>query len=74
MESCEPLPFLLADAWLLFLVYDLVETLVQEDGEALAAVLGCGDVIGVVVGYLADIIGNIGHMGMIGQPTLAIRQ
>lgn len=35
----------------------------QEDGEALAAVLGCGDVIGVVVGYLADIIGDIGHKG-----------
>ena len=63
VESCEPFPFLLADAGLPLLVYDLVETLVQEDGEALAAVFGCGDVIGVVVGYLADIIGDIGHKG-----------
>ena len=38
VESCEPLPILWADAWLPLLVYDLVETLVQEDGEALAAV------------------------------------
>ena len=38
VESCEPLPFLCADAGLPLLVYDLVETLVQEDGEALAAV------------------------------------
>lgn len=34
----------------------------QEDGEALTAVLRCGDVARVVVGYLADVIGDIGHM------------
>lgn len=74
MESCEPLPLLPADAGLPLLVYDLVESLVEEDGEALAAVFRCGDVRGAVVGYLANVIGNVGHKGMIGQPTLVIRQ
>ena len=31
----------------------------EEDGEALAAVLRCGDEAGVVVGYLADVIGDV---------------
>ena len=74
VESCQPLSFLWAEAWLLLLVDDLVEPLVQEDGETLAAVLRCADVRGVVVGHLGDIIGDIGHMGMIGQPALVIRE
>ena len=74
VESCEPLPLLPADARLPLLVYDLVEPLVQEDGEALAAVLRRGDVAGVVVGYLADVIGNVRHMGMIGRRSRLCRQ
>ena len=65
VESCEPLPLLPADARLLLLVDDLVETLVEENGEALAAVLRGRHISGVVVGHLADVIGDIGHMGMI---------
>ena len=74
METCEPLPLLWADAGLPLLVDDLVEPLVQEDGEALAAILRGWHIAGVVVGHLGDIIGDIGHMGMIGQPTLVIRE
>ena len=65
METCEPLPLLRADAGLPLLVDDLVEPLVQEDGEALTPVLRCGDIRGVVVGHLGDIIGEIGHTWMI---------
>lgn len=51
VDRRKSLPLLPADSWLPLLVYDLVEPRVEEDGEALAAVLGDGDVIGVVVGF-----------------------
>lgn len=46
----------------------------EEDGEALAAVFWRGDVAGVVVGYLAYVIRDVGHKGMIGQPALVVRE
>lgn len=42
---------------LLLLVYYLVGSLVKEDGEALAAIRGCGDVE---------------RMGLVEQPTLVV--
>lgn len=63
METCEPLPFLRADARLLLQVDDLVEPLMQEDGKALAAAFRRGDVRGVVVGYLADVIREVHAFG-----------
>lgn len=44
-----PLP---ADTWLPLLVYDLIKSLVEEDGEALAAVRRCRIASWAVVGYL----------------------
>lgn len=63
MESCQPLPLLPADARLLLLVDNLVETLVQKDGKALAAVLRGRRIAGKVVGHLADVIRDIGRRG-----------
>ena len=73
MESCEPLFLLRADARLLLLVDDLVEPLMHEDGEALTTVFRYGDVARVVVGYLADVIGDIGHKWVIGHSIPVIR-
>lgn len=56
---------MIAAIWLVFLVDDLVELFIQKDGEALAVVVWGRDVAGVVVGYLADVIRDVGHMGMI---------
>lgn len=74
VDRRKSLPLLPADSWLPLLVYDLVEPRVEEGGEALAAVLRGRYIAGVVFGYLADIIRYVGHMGMIGQPALVIRQ
>lgn len=51
--------------WLVFLVDDLVELFMQEDGEALFLVLGRRKEIGAVVWYIADVIRNVGYIGMI---------
>ena len=50
-----------AESCLLLLVDDLVEALVQEDGQPLPLIIRRGDVGGVVVGNLGDVIRNIGH-------------
>lgn len=47
--------------WLVFLVDDLVELFMQEDGEALFPVLWCWDIIGMVVGDLADVVWSVEH-------------
>lgn len=72
MDCRHPLSLLWADAWLPLLVYDLVESLVEENGEALAAICRCGDVAGVVVEYLTDVIRNVGHAWMIRPGVEAI--
>ena len=64
---------LFAVPWLVFLVDDLVELFMQEDGESLFAVLGRRKEIGVVIWYLAYVVGDVGHMRMIGQPALVVR-
>ena len=51
--------------WLVFLVDDLVQLFMQEDGQSLFAVLGRRKEIGAVVWYLADVIRDVGHIGMI---------
>lgn len=57
--------FVFVVPWLVFLVDDLVELFMQEDGESLFAVLGRRKVIGVVIWYLGYVVGDVGHMGMI---------
>lgn len=49
------------------LVDDLVELFMQKDGESLFAALGPRKVTGVVVWYLAYVVGDVGHMGMINK-------
>ena len=67
VDGGEALAVLPADAGLLLLVDDLVEALVQEDGQPLPLGVGCGCVAGVVVGDLGDVIRDIGHTWMIGR-------
>lgn len=61
VDGGEALAVLSADAGLLLMVDDLVESLVQEDGEPLPLGVGGGHIAGVVVGDLRDIIRDIGH-------------
>lgn len=51
--------FVFAAIWLMFLVDDLVQLFMQEDGEPLFAVLGRRKVIGAVVWYLAYVVGDV---------------
>ena len=67
VDGGEALAVLPAEFGLLLLVDDLVEPLVQEDGQPLPLVIGGGCVAGVVVGDLGDIIRDIGHTWMIGR-------
>ena len=61
MHGGQALAILSAEAGLLLLVDDLIEALVQEDGQPLPLIIRRGDVGGVVVGNLGDVIRNIGH-------------
>ena len=61
----QALAILSAEAGLLLLVDDLVEALVQEDGQPLPLIIRRGCVAGVVVGDLGDVIRDIGHTRMI---------
>ena len=67
VDGGEALAVLSAEAGLLFLVDDLVEPLVQEDGQPLPLIIGGGDETGVVVGDLGDVIRCIDHTWMIGR-------
>lgn len=67
MDGGEALAVLPAESCLLLLVDDLVESLVQEDGQSLPLVIGGWCVAGVVVGVLGDVIRDIGHTWMIGR-------
>ena len=69
VDGGEALAILPAEAYLLLLVDNLVEPLVQEDGQPLPLVVGGGDKPGVVVGYLGDVIRDIGHTRMIGRAS-----
>lgn len=57
----------------MLLAYDLVEALVEECGD-MGLEVRVGWPVASVVGVLADVIGVVGHKGMIGQPTLVIRE
>ena len=67
VDGGEALAVLSAESCLLLLVDDLVEPLVQEDGQPLPLIIAGGDVPGVVVGDLGDIIRDIGHTWMISR-------
>ena len=67
VDGGEALAVLSAEACLLLLVDDLVESLVQEDGQPLPVGVGGGHVAGVVVGDLGDIIRDIDHTWMISR-------
>lgn len=61
-----------AESCLLLLVDDLFEALVQEDGQPLPLIIRRGDVGGVVVGNLGDVIRNIGQKWMMGRTHMTI--
>ena len=61
MHDGRALAVLFAETGLLLLVDDLVETLVQEDGQPLPFVVGGGHIAGVVLRYLGDVIGDIDY-------------
>ena len=67
VHSGEAIAVLSAESGLLLLVDDLVEALVQEDGQPLPLGVGGGCVAGVVVGDLGDVIRDVVHTWMIGQ-------
>lgn len=65
MGGSKALAVLSAESGLLLLVDDLVETLVQEDGQLLSLGVGGWRVAGMVVGDLADVIRGVRHMRII---------
>ena len=69
VQSSQALAFLPGQSRLVFLVDDLVEALVQEYRESLSPVGRGGDVVGVVVGYLRNVIGEVSHTWMIRRWT-----
>ena len=58
VDGCQALAILFAESGLLLLVDELVEALVQEDGQPLPFVVGGGHIAGVVLRYLGDVIGD----------------
>lgn len=70
----EALAVLSAEAGLLLLVDDLVESLVQEDGEPLPLIIRRGYIAWMVFGDLGDVIRDVSHTWMIGRIGLIMQK